>query len=189
MAVAPDLTVAPELFDGDEWREALAANFNGLVPAGRSAGDAVGWLSAARLGNVAAFHVAGSSQVLERSPAQAKRQPSELLKVCIQRAGTATISQGDREVTLGPGAMAIYDIDRPYSIKLDGEWRCAVIAFPRSALVASRHFIDAVICRSTPVTDGPGAVLAPLIASAVSRPGGKTAPGAYRPRPRPLPMS
>jgi AraC-binding-like domain len=128
-----------DLLRDDEWRDALAANFNGLVPdwqPGDTAG-AEGWLSAARLSSVAAFHVADRSQVLRRSPAWARRLPSDLLKVCIQRAGSATIQQGDREVQLMPGAMAIYDIDRPYSISLHGEWRCSVIAFPRTALVAS----------------------------------------------------
>jgi AraC-like DNA-binding protein len=160
-----------DLLHDDEWRDALAANFNGLIPdwpPGDMAG-AEGWLSAAQLSNVAAFHVAGGSQILRRSPAWARRLPSDLLKVCIQRAGSATIQQGDREVMLTPGSMAIYDIDQPYSIRLQGEWRCAVIAFPRSALMASEHFIDAVICRPAQVADGPGSVLIPLVASAVAR--------------------
>ena len=156
---------------GDEWRAALASNFNGLIPDYPPADDAPrarGRLAVARLGDVTAFHVAGNSQVLRRSAAWARRLPSDLLKVCIQRAGSATIEQGGREVTLTPGSMAIYDIDRPYGIRLDGEWRCSVIAFPRDALVASRHFLDAVMCRPTPVCDGPGSVLVPLVASAVS---------------------
>jgi AraC-like DNA-binding protein len=80
-----------------------------------------------------------------------------------------------------PGSMAIYDIDRPYSISLQGEWRCSVIAFPRTALMASERFIDAVVCRETPVAEGPGSVLIPLVASAVSRAqsgNGATAPDA-----------
>lgn len=159
---------------GDEWRQALAGNFNGLVPDRPAATDpagASGWLAAAMLGDVAAFHVAGSGQVLRRSPAQARRQPSDLLKVCIQRSGSAAIQQGDREVLLAPGSMAIYDIDQPYRIRLQGDWRCAVIAFPRSALVASRRFIDDLICRPAQVADGPGSVLVPLVASAVGRDG------------------
>ena len=163
---------APELLRDEEWRDALATNFNGLIPDWPPNGDpadTAGWLTAARLSNVSAFHVAGSSQVLRRSSVRARRLPSDLLKVCIQRAGSATIQQGDREVMLTPGSMAIYDIDRPYSIRLEGEWRCAVIAFPRSALVASEHFIDAVICRPTQIGEGPGSVLIPLVASAVSR--------------------
>ena len=171
------MAVMHDVLSGEEWRDALASHFNGLVPAGRTRRErpgAGGWLTSAQLGNVAAFHVAGTSQVLERSSVRARRLPSDLLKVCIQRSGTATISQSDREVTLGPGTMAIYDIDRPYSIKLEGDWRCAVIAFPRSALIASRTFIDTVICRATPVMDGPGSVLAPLVASAVSRPAGES---------------
>ncbi len=141
----------PDLLSDDEWRDALATNFNGLIPDHRAMpaeAGAAGWLSAARLGNVAAFHVAGRPQVLGRSPAMARRIPSDLLKVCIQRSGSATIRQGDREVTLRPGSMAIYDIDRPYSIRLEGDWRCAVIAFPRTALIASRLFLDAMICQA-----------------------------------------
>jgi AraC-like DNA-binding protein len=155
----------------DQWRDALASNFNGLIPDApvADASGAEGWLSSARLSDVAAFHVAGTSQVLRRSPAWARRLPTDLLKVCIQRTGSATIRQDDREVMVTPGSMAIYDIDRPYSIRLDGEWRCSVIAFPRAALMASEHFIDTVICRQTPVADGPGSVLIPLVASAVSR--------------------
>jgi AraC-like DNA-binding protein len=156
---------------GDEWRAALALNFNGLIPDHPPAADASkarGRLAVARLGDVTAFHVAGNSQVLRRSAAWARRLPSDLLKVCIQRAGSATIEQGGREVTLTPGSMAIYDIDRPYGIRLDGEWRCSVIAFPRDALVASRHFLDTVMCRPTPVSEGPGSVLIPLVASAIS---------------------
>jgi AraC-like DNA-binding protein len=161
----------PQALGGDEWRDALAATFNGLIPDRPGTGEAAarGWLRAARLSTVAAFHVGGSSQVLRRSPAWARRRPSDLLKVCIQRAGSATIQQGDREVLLGPGSMAIYDIDQPYSIRLQGEWRCAVIAFPRAALMASPQFIDGVLCRPAQVADGPGSVLVPLVASAVSR--------------------
>ena len=170
---------------GDEWRQVLADNFNGLVPDPRAARDtagdpdgASGWLTAAMLGEVAAFHVAGDGQVLRRSTALARRQPSDLLKVCIQRSGSATIQQDDREVRLGPGSMAIYDIDKPYAIRLQGDWRCAVIAFPRSALAASRRFIDDVICRPAQAASGPGSVLVPLVASAVTRPAGAGDTGA-----------
>jgi hypothetical protein len=72
---------------GDEWRAALASNFNGLIPDRPSAPDtanAMGRLAAAQLGDVTAFHVAGNSQVLRRSDAWARRLPSDLLKVCIQ---------------------------------------------------------------------------------------------------------
>jgi hypothetical protein len=179
---------------GDEWRQVLADNFNGLAPdlppasgtAGGAGGasGASGWLAAAMLGDVAAFHVAGAGQVLRRSATLARRQPSDLLKVCIQRSGSATIQQDGREVLLGPGSMAIYDIDQPYAIRLQGDWRCAVIAFPRSALAASRRFIDDVICRPAQVASGPGSVLVPLVASAVTRPGGPGDAGPVRCWPR-----
>ena len=168
------MTSKHDVLRGDEWSDALAANFNGLVPdppqGAASPVGAAGWLTYAQLGPVAAFHVAGSTgQALRRSPARARRRPSDLLKVCVQRSGVATIQQGDREAVLAPGSMAIYDIDKPYAIRLHGQWRSAVIAFPRSALTASQRFVDAVICRPTAVSSGPGSVLAPLIAEAIAR--------------------
>src|ERR1700729_1564509 len=70
---------APELLRDEEWRDALAATFNGLIPDWPPNGDPAdiaGWLTAARLSNVSAFHVAGSSQVLRRSSVRARRLPS-----------------------------------------------------------------------------------------------------------------
>ena len=177
---APSLEVLPPELHGEEWRHALAGTFNGLVPDHPGAAGlppARGRLAGAQLGEAAAFQVAGGDQVLRRTAAASRRRPSDLLKVCIQRAGTATIAQGGREVRLTPGSMTIYDIDQPYLIALQGEWRCSVIAFPRSAVAASRLFVDRLICRPALVTDGPGAVLAPLVAAAVAHPG---EPGAAR---------
>jgi hypothetical protein len=93
------MAAKPRQLRDDEWRDALAGNFNGLVPQppARDEFAPQGWLAAAQLGDVAAFHVAGTSQVLVRSPARARKQPSDLLKVCIQRAGTAAISQDGRQ--------------------------------------------------------------------------------------------
>jgi AraC-like DNA-binding protein len=66
--------------------------------------------------------------------------------------------------------MAVYDLEQPYSITLDGDWRCDVIAFPRAALVASSGFVDAALCRSAQVTEGPGSVLISLVSSGVRQP-------------------
>ena len=67
-----------EVLYGDEWREALAASFNGLVPDGavRHAPAAEGWLSAAQLGDVAVFHVAGRSQAARRLALRGHRVPA-----------------------------------------------------------------------------------------------------------------
>lgn len=166
--------MAADLLWADEWDEALAASFNGLRPVsgrhdapGANSGRPVG----GTFGGLATFRVAGSPQRLARPVRHTRRRPAEMLKICIQRRGRALIRQADREVLLPPGTMAVYDLDRPYSITLDGDWRCDVIAFPKAALVASAAFVDAALCRATPVERGPGSVLISLVSSGVRQAG------------------
>jgi AraC-like DNA-binding protein len=163
---------ADDRLRADEWDEALASSFNGLRPTWGRRDRPVppaGRLAGGTLGELATFHVAGNPQRLARSLRDTRRRPAELLKICIQRSGRALIEQADREVVLTPGSMAVYDLDRPYSITLDGDWRCDVIAFPRAALVASAGFVDAALCRATPVERGPGSVLISLVSSGVEQ--------------------
>ncbi|HEX5118378.1 MAG TPA: helix-turn-helix domain-containing protein [Pseudonocardiaceae bacterium] len=164
--------MAAQLLWADEWDEALAASFNGLRPVGGRRDEVTsGRLVGGTLGDLATFHVAGSPPRLARTVRDTRQRPAEMLKICIQRRGRALIRQADREVLLPPGTMAVYDLDRPYGITLDGDWRCDVIAFPEAALVASAAFADAALCRATPVEWGPGSVLISLVSSGVRQAG------------------
>lgn len=159
------------LLRADEWDDALATSFNGLRPTwGRrdAPRPAAGRLTSGSLGELATFHVTGTPQRLARTARDTRQRPTDMLKLCIQRRGSAVIRQEDREAVLGPGSLAIYDLDRPYSITLDGDWRSDVIAFPRAALVASPSFIDAALCRVARA-HGPGSVLISLVSSGLRR--------------------
>jgi hypothetical protein len=59
--------------------------------------------------------VAGSPQIVRRTAASLTAAPADPLKVCIQQTGRAVIHQGDREVVIGPGELALYDTGRPRS--------------------------------------------------------------------------
>jgi AraC-like DNA-binding protein len=156
--------------DHEQWRTTLSRAFNGLVPDLR---DANGVLAQARLGPVATFQVTGVPQILRRTERQLKTRPSDMLKVCIQRAGTAMVQQDDRDITLGPGWLAIYDIDRPYALRLDGEHWCSdVIVFPRTALAIPERLLRALMSRAVPATSGPGAVLSEFVGTTVRQRGG-----------------
>ncbi len=171
---------AGQLLWADEWDETLAASFNGLRPTWGSRdapAPTSGRLAGGVLGELATFHVTGSPQRLARTVRDTRQRPAEMLKICIQRRGSALIRQAEREVLLTPGSMAVYDLERPYSITLDGDWRCDVIAFPKAALVASPSFVDAALCRATPVDQGPGSVLISLVSSGVRRTGPDPAAG------------
>jgi hypothetical protein len=78
---------------------------------------------------------------------------------------------GSHEVVLGPGELAVYDTGRPYQIRLDGAWTCAVMALPRDAIGLPGTDLDRWMHRVYPAAHGPGSVLSHFAVSTVARPG------------------
>lgn len=147
------------------WEAAMAETFGRLRP-GRfdeAPGPTSGAVRSADLGRVDAFDVQGTPQVLVRTASSIRSAPGDLLKLCIQRSGTATLCQGDHEVCIGPGEMALYDTGRPYGLRLEGQWRCAVLTLPRDALRLPTGRLREAMSRSVSVAAGPAALLASLL--------------------------
>jgi AraC-like DNA-binding protein len=160
-------------FDAAEpWRVNLGAAFQDLVPGGVDNQPAPrGSLSGVRLGPVGMFTVSGTPQVVQRTTSAVRRSPGDLIKVCVQLHGRATVQQGSHEVALGPGELAVYDTGRPYRIRLDGAWTCAVMALPRDAIGLPDSDLDHGMHRVYPATHGPGSVLSHFVVSTVAQPG------------------
>ncbi len=157
----------------EQWRTTLSSAFNGLTPDTPSVEDqanAQGALASVNLGEVAAFQVTGDSQTLRRTGRQTRQRPTDLLKVCIQRRGLATVRQGDRDISVGPGWLAIYDIEQPYAIRLEGtNWCSDVLAFPRTALSIPDRLLRSLMSRAVPAGQGPGAVLSEFVSTTVQQ--------------------
>jgi len=117
----------------------LETAFQDLVPAALDQQpDARGTLAGARLGPVGVFTVSGAPQVVRRTTSAARRSPGDLIKVCVQLNGRATVQRGGHEVCLDPGELAVYDTGRPYQIRLGGPDRGHLAGRPASrATVAS----------------------------------------------------
>jgi hypothetical protein len=98
-------------FDAAEpWRVNLGAAFQDLVPGGvDNEPTPRGSLSGVRLGPVGMFTVSGTPQVVQRTTSAVRRSPGDLIKVCVQLHGRATVQQGSHEVALGPGDLAAAD--------------------------------------------------------------------------------
>jgi AraC-like DNA-binding protein len=160
-------------FDAAEpWRVNLAAAFQDLVPGGVDDEPAPrGSLSGVRLGAVGVFTVSGTSQVVQRTTSAVRRSPGDLIKVCVQLRGRATVQQGSREIALDPGELAVYDTGRPYRIRLEGAWTSAVMALPRDAIGLPESHLDRWMHRVYPATHGPGSVLSHFVVSTVTHPG------------------
>ena len=157
-------------FDAAEpWHVNLGAAFQDLVPR-------------------AVDNQPGSAGIVERSAAGPRRgihrlrntpgraadhqrgapAPGDLIKVYVPLYGRATVQQGSHEVALDPGELAVYDTGRPYQIRLDGAWTCAVMVLPRDAIGLSDSDLDRWMHRVYPATHGPGSVLSHFVVSAVA---------------------
>jgi len=158
----------------DEWREQLSSAFGHLRPEriqgpdhGRPSDALDGAVRARALGRAGAFVVRGTPQVVRRTRAAIAEAPADPLKLCIQRTGRAVVHQGDVEVAINPGEMALYDTGRPYDLRLEGGWTCWVMTLPRDALGLPARTVSAGMTRAFSADAGPGAVLAHLVSSTV----------------------
>ncbi|MFG1997433.1 helix-turn-helix domain-containing protein [Actinoplanes sp. NPDC048988] len=122
----------------------------------------------AALGTLLASRVSGSPQTLRRTP-PVRRGPNDRLKLCMQQDGSTTVSQDGHQVRIGPGQMALYDTGRPYTLRLEGQWSCVVLAFPRHVLSLPDNVVRQAMRHAHSFDAGPGAVLAGFIAAAMAQ--------------------
>lgn len=150
------------------WHHELETAFAGLQPEPVDGGEMGGQLDAAYLGDVATFRVTGTPQVVRRSR-NAALDSAPLLKMCLQVRGGAVLHQDDRELAIGVGQLAVYDTRRPYDLRLDGDWECAVMTFPAEALSVPSRWLRELMGRTHETTAGPGCVLRSFVATAVQQ--------------------
>jgi AraC-like DNA-binding protein len=86
------------------------------------------------LGRVGMAEFAGTPLEVLRTAKAVREAPSDQFKIYVQLAGDALVSQGSQELQLGPGDMALYDLARPYRIRMTSAWRVAFMTFPRNAV-------------------------------------------------------
>lgn len=172
----------PAVFDESEpWRVNLGKTFNDLVPEVlEPERDPQGTLHGAELGRAAMFVVSGTPQVVRRTTRAVRHSSADSIKVCIQLRGRATIHQDDREIMLDPGHLAVYDIDRPYALRLEGTWSCAVMAVPRGEIDMSRTDLINAMGRVFPADHGPGRVLAEFVRTAAGQSGSPMSAAAFK---------
>jgi AraC-like DNA-binding protein len=156
-------------FDAEEqWRAHLGDAFQDLVPETLDQLPAPrGSLQGRMLGCAALFLVRGSAQIVRRTSTAVRQTPGDLVKVCVQLHGRATVHQDDREVVINPGQLAVYDTARPYALRLEGSWACAVMAVPRGSLGISPDSLGSALHRVQPGRQGPGLVLSGFVTTAV----------------------
>jgi AraC-like DNA-binding protein len=156
--------------ESGRWRASLATAFADLVPAPLDhAVPPEGTLRGLELGGAAVFTVSGSPQAVRRTTTATRHSPADMLKVCVQLRGRATVHQGDREIVLDPGQFAVYDVGRPYALRLEGTWTCAVMAVRRELIEIPAARLSRAMDRAYPSGQGLGLLLSQFITATVNQ--------------------
>lgn len=142
----------------DLWRYQLATNFAGLQSVTVDEIEVMGTLATSALGEVSVYRVAGSPQQVRRTAPTARREPLDLLKICLMTRGEALVEQDGSYVALGPGDFALYDTGHPYAITLRPAWSCLVMTVPRASLGLPDRTLRHVMSTAHD-TDGAGRLL------------------------------
>ncbi|MDV8021530.1 helix-turn-helix domain-containing protein [Rhodococcus sp. IEGM 1330] len=156
-------------WQGEQWRDELGDVFAGLVPEHIDDRPLTGSIEGVTLGELGAFEVNGSPQTVRRTRAAVKRLPTDAVKVCVQLQGRAVVRQGEHELVIRPGQLGIYDTRRAYDLRLEGQWRCAVMVFPPNALRLPQRWIDGAMQHAHDIGSGPGAVLESFVRAALTQ--------------------
>ena len=168
MAQEPRVVERAPYDEPELWRAHLGSAFSDLAPEAleREPGPA-GALRGVALGAAAVFMVCGTPQVVRRTTGAVRSSPGDFLKVCVQLRGRATVHQDGREIVIEPGGLAVYDTGRPYALRLEGGWTCAVMAVRRGAIDIGAARLRSAMERIHPASEGPGLLLSQFITATV----------------------
>ncbi|MCI1017059.1 helix-turn-helix domain-containing protein [Microbacterium sp. C5A9] len=122
-----------------------------------------GVVRGAQIDDVHITDVRATAHVVERTPELVARGASPYFKVSMMLAGTGLLIQDGRETTLGPGDLAIYDTDRPYTLAFDEAFRTMVMMLPRHLIALPAEVMGQLTAVRMSGSEGVGAFVAPYL--------------------------
>ncbi|TDW29614.1 AraC family transcriptional regulator [Cryobacterium psychrophilum] len=115
------------------WRTLVSDSFVPLDV--RSEADEFsGTLRARVLDELSIVEVTATGHQVLRTPALIARSERQYFKLNLQLSGHGILVQDNREATLRPGDIAVYDTNRPYTLAFEQDFRTLVLMFPHDAL-------------------------------------------------------
>ncbi|WP_035876528.1 helix-turn-helix domain-containing protein [Cryobacterium sp. MLB-32] len=116
-----------------QWRTLVSDSFVPLD--GRcDTDDFSGTLRARVLDELSIVEVTATGHQVLRTPALIARSERQYFKLNLQLSGHGILVQDNREATLRPGDIAVYDTNRPYTLAFEKDFRTLVLMFPHDVL-------------------------------------------------------
>jgi len=164
------------------WRELVNRAFLPLsiTPIGRPRGGFEGSVTGHSLGGIRVWLVKASPMSAVRARRHIRASGSDDYLLALHVTGTAHGAQDGREVTLGPGDLALFDSSRPYSISFTGPgvFEHVIYQVPRASLDA-RGRLSAATALRVSAASGAGQLASPYLRTLarLAPPGPGPAPG------------
>ncbi len=116
-----------------EWRTLVSDSFVPLEVR-TDARDFHGTLRSRVLDDLSIVEVTANGHQVLRTPSLIARSDRQYFKLNLQLSGSGILIQDNREATLRPGDLAVYDTNRPYTLAFERDFRTLVLMFPHDAL-------------------------------------------------------
>ena len=145
------------------WRTEMDRAFPPLAIVPR---DPAGFRASYRAAGTAELQVSdlsANAHTVERRPGPVTEQDLGFYKMSLQVSGSGIMMQGNREIVLTPGTIAIYDTARPYTLEFTEDYRFIVAMFPKSALSLPAGLAGELTAHAITSDSGPGSVLSAYV--------------------------
>lgn len=153
--------------DFDDFRNAVSASFVPLEVSSHASDTFRGRMRSCDVDNVHVSEITAAPHVVTRTPELIARADRHYYKLSLLLAGSGVLIQDNREATLRPGDLAIYDTHRPYSLIFDEDFRTMVVMFPKSMIDIPSTMLSQLTAVRLSGTDGIAAMVVPFLARLV----------------------
>ncbi|MCW2877697.1 MAG: AraC-family transcriptional regulator, partial [Sphaerisporangium sp.] len=125
------------------WRDRICDTFVQLTAAPTRPGHFAGQITHADIGGLEISTVRAGGQRVRRTSQLIARAGEQYLLASIQTRGRGRVEQDGRVAVLDPGAMALYDSTRPYTLHFDDDFEQVVVQVPLVDILAHSGLRDA----------------------------------------------
>lgn len=151
-----------------EFRAAVSDSFVPLQVTSSGADRFRGVIRGAAVDEVHVTDLRATPHVVERTPELIARGDRPYFKLSLMLAGTGLLIQDGREAVVGPGDLAVYDTDRPYSLVFDEDFRTMVVMFPKHLLSLPPDLVGQLTAVRISGQEGLGGMVAPYLSQLAS---------------------
>ncbi|WP_198411652.1 MULTISPECIES: helix-turn-helix domain-containing protein [Cryobacterium] len=145
-----------------EWRTLVSDSFVPLEVRS-DATDFRGTLRSRVLDELSIVEVTANGHQVLRTPALIARSARHYFKLNLQLSGHGILIQDNREATLRPGDLAVYDTHRPYTLTFEQDFRTLVLMFPHDALDLPAESVGQLTARRMAGDAGLGRMISPFM--------------------------